>query len=57
MIPTYGSDTVIKAPGAKLNQINDRVMEILFQADALEGADRDRVVIEQLNQLNQLCQP
>ncbi len=52
-IPTYGSDTVIKAPGAKLNQINDRVMEILFQADALQGADRDRVVIEQLNRLNQ----
>ena len=81
VIPTYGSDTVIKAPRlkaeakaeaktetetetdasadrhddhdqARLNQINDRVMEILFQADALQGADRDRDVIEQLNRLS-----
>ena len=54
VIPTFGSDSVIKAPRsgpdhALLNRINDRVMDIYFRADELQGADRDRFVFEQLS--------
>ena len=56
VIPTFGSDSVIKAPRsgpdhALLNRINDRVMDIYFRADDLQGADRDRFVFEQLHQI------
>ena len=58
VIPTYGSDTVIKVPQvdgnsgpAMLKQINERVMHIFFEADTLEGADRDRFVFEQLSRI------
>ena len=64
VIPTYGSDSVIKVPRAGasdasdddnerdlLKRINERVMEILFQADTRQGADRDRFVFEQLTRI------
>ncbi len=66
-IPTYGSDTVVKAPRAEggdgddnnndsderdlLNRINDQVMETLFRADDMQGAERDRFVIDELSRL------
>jgi len=58
VIPTYGSDTVIKSAQLHnsddrilLNQINDQVMDIIFQADNLEGPARDKILIDQLRQI------
>ena len=51
-IPTYGGDSVLHMPtqagddAALLVDIGERVMQIQFDAEALVGVERDRVVIE-----------
>ena len=60
IIPTHGSDTIVKLPegsGASTNdsellaKTNDEVMDIIFAGDALGGEDRNTQIIEQLKQL------
>ncbi len=58
VIPTHGSDTVIKAPcdpgendQILINQINDQVMDLIFEADSLSGDERDQFLLEQLERL------
>ena len=54
VIPTYGSDTVLRIPsgdghdGNLLRHTNDRIMEILFAHDNLTGGHRDQAIIESL---------
>ena len=59
VINTYGSDNVVCRPApddeteerALLQRTNDEVIDILFAADALSGAERDEWVIEELKKL------
>jgi nitrite reductase/ring-hydroxylating ferredoxin subunit len=53
-IPTYGGDTVLNIPAqgaddnSLLNQIGDRVMQIQFDAEAMQPQARDQAVIDAL---------
>ena len=52
-VPTYGGDTVLRIPPAEndselLNEIGERVMQIQFDAENLEGEQRDQAVIDAL---------
>lgn len=58
VIPTYGSDTVLRIPEDTnrddttiLIQTNDQVMDILFANDHLQGAERDRAIIASIDQI------
>ena len=54
VIPTYGSDTVLKAPGTDrsiLKSTNKKVMDILFAGDELSGDERDQLIISQLKNI------
>jgi nitrite reductase/ring-hydroxylating ferredoxin subunit len=58
VIPTYGSDTVLKIPmdadiddSIILRETNQQVMDILFEGDALESAARDQAIIEKLEEI------
>ena len=57
VVNTHGSDTVVHAPSAsadedylELREINDRVMEIIFAGDGLNGTERDRDIMHKLEQ-------
>ena len=57
-IPTYGSDTVIRAPlsdngedSALLRRVNDQVMEVIFLGDGKQSSKRDEYIIEALKKL------
>jgi len=60
-VPTYGGDTVLKLPvdggddSAFLREIGERVMQIQFEAEGLDGAERDRRVIDALQALEAEC--
>jgi len=60
-VPTYGGDTVLKLPAdggddsAFLREIGERVMQIQFEAEGLDGAERDRRVIDALQALEAEC--
>jgi nitrite reductase/ring-hydroxylating ferredoxin subunit len=51
-IPTYGGDTVLRLlpdggdDRARLRAIGERVMQIQFDAESLQGAERERTVID-----------
>ena len=57
VIPTHGSDTVLRCPpgdddSATLRALNDDVMAAIFSGDTLTGEPRDASIIEQLKALN-----
>ncbi len=58
VIPTYGSDTVLRMPersdeSALLKQTNNAVMDIIFGADELSAEARDASIIDQLSKLSE----
>ncbi len=58
IIPTHGSDTVIRSPfennkadPKQLQQVNDQVMDIIFYGDDRKGSDRDDYIIKSLKKI------
>ena len=54
-VPTYGGDTVLRIPPAEddralLLAVGERVMQIQFDAELLQGDERDQQVIDALRQ-------
>ena len=57
-IATYGSDTVLRLPRiqgrddrAYMRQIESKVMKLKFEAECLDGEDRDSAIIKGLQEL------
>jgi hypothetical protein len=62
-IPTYGGDTVLRLPATSgddrkfRRDIAAKVMELHFAADSLQGAARDRFMIDKLGELESAGDP